>query len=181
REGTGRSHLGLTRVGERRPLVPPVGMCHVAWSGQPAIAAYIARAEPSLAPAMLQRLTDSFPLIRARGYAIAAKGPRATQPHDATWLPLDQVRDAAYWDSVAGMIGQLTAPEIQAFDPAEAAQAGVSYISAPVFSPEGRVAYQLVLSGLPSSLSATDIALHAERLCATAAAVTGETHGRQPT
>ena len=37
KEGTPQNHLGLTRVGERRPLLPPLGMCHIAWGGEAAI------------------------------------------------------------------------------------------------------------------------------------------------
>ncbi|MDE2404114.1 MAG: helix-turn-helix domain-containing protein [Sphingomonadales bacterium] len=180
REGTARSQLGLTRVGERRPLLPPVGLCHVAWSGPAAIDTYLAAARPHLDDALFGRLAEAIALVRRRGFAIAAKGLRAALGHDATWLPVDQVRDAAYWNAVFAMIGQLSPGEIQAFDLAEAAAAGVSHISAPVFAPSGSVAFQLVMSGLPSDLTAGQIAGHVERLCATAAQITSETHGRAP-
>jgi hypothetical protein len=49
-----------------------------------------------------------------------------------------------------------------------------------VFSPSGTVSLQLVISGLPKILSATKIERYAERLCATAALITSETHGRRP-
>jgi len=180
RTGTAQSHVGLTRVGERRPLVPPVGICHVAWSGEAAIAAYIARADGHLAPAALTRLRKAFAAVRQRGYAIAAKGPSRNGAHEATHTPADRVRDAAYWEGVMAMLGQLTPAEIQALDLAEATSAGVSYISAPVFAPDGRVAFQLVASGLPGGLDLAGIERHAERLCAAAAAITAETHGRAP-
>jgi len=180
KEGVAQSHLGLTRVGERRPLVPPVGISHVAWSGEAAISAYVAKAEHHLDKVLLQRLRDTFPLVRRRGYALAAKGPRAGSGHDATWLPIDQVRDAAYWNAVFAMIGQLTPGEIQVFDLSEATETGISYVSAPVFSPSGSVAFQLVASGLPRDLPVRDIERIIERLCAAAAAITLEMHGRPP-
>lgn len=43
REGSPQSHLGLTRVGERRPFVPPWGICHVAWGSEEAIQTYFAK------------------------------------------------------------------------------------------------------------------------------------------
>lgn len=180
KEGTAQSQLGLTRVGERRPLVPPVGISHVAWSGEDVIAGYVEKARPLLSKAMLQRLIDTFPLVRNRGFALAAKGPRAGKGHDATWLPMDQVRDAAYWNAVAAMIGELTPGEIQVFDISEAVKSGVSYISVPIFSPERKVAFQLVASGLPRDLTAPDIERNVERLTAAAASITIEIHGRAP-
>ena len=78
------------------------------------------------------------------------------------------------------MIGQLTPGEIQVFDLSEATETGISYVSAPVFSPSGSVAFQLVASGLPRDLPVRDIERIIERLCAAAAAITLEMHGRPP-
>ena len=180
KEGTPQSHRGLTRVGERRPLVPPVGLCHVAWGGDAVIAAYVEKAAPYVSAQVLQHLRESFPLIRRRGYAIAANGPNLNHSREATVLPADRIRDAAYWASVFDMVGHLTCEEVQVFDPEDAKASGISYISAPVFSPAGTVAFQLVITGLPSGLNGGEIERYAERLCATAAAITGETHGRSP-
>jgi hypothetical protein len=179
--GTARSHLGLTAVGERRPLLPPVGICHVAWSGDAAIAEYVGKAETCLSPEMLAHLLASFPLVRRRGFAAAASQEgTAYNSREITVLPTDRLRDAAYWQAVFAMIGQLTAEEIQIFDLAEIGARGLSYMSAPVFSPAGTVAFQLVISGLPRALSPAAAEAHAERLCAAAARITAETHGRAP-
>jgi DNA-binding IclR family transcriptional regulator len=57
---------------------------------------------------------------------------------------------------------------------------GLRYIAAPVFSPDGSVSLELVTTGLPSNLGAKEIERYTERLCAAAAVVTGEVHGRYP-
>ena len=180
KEGSPQSHRGLTRVGERRPLVPPVGLCHIAWGGDAVINAYIGKAAPYLSDAVLKHLSASFPLIRLRGYAVAANGPNLSLSRETTVLPADRIRDQAYWASVFEMIGHLTPEEIQIFDPGDAGPSGISYISAPVFSPAGAVSFQLVVTGLPGNLAAGEIERYAERLCATAASITSETHGRRP-
>lgn len=182
KEGTPRSpsHLGLTRVGERRPLVPPMGICHVAWSGQATIDAYVGKVAGYLSEAMRAHLRAAFPLVRHRGYAIAANGPNTSHSRQATVLPAGQSRDAAYWGSVFEMVGHLSPAEVQLCDLGEAGANGVSYISTPVFSPAGTVSFQLVISGLPSHLSAAETAHYAERLCTAAATITSETHGRRP-
>jgi DNA-binding IclR family transcriptional regulator len=185
KEGVAQSHLGLTRVGERRPLVPPVGMCLIAWSGEAAIGSYVAKAGTHLSAAMRAHLLAAFPAIRRRGYAIAALGRGSHKARQAMTLPNDQVRDAAYWSRVFELATQLTPDELQLLDAADGQAGngdgrGIGYISAPVFSPVGTVSLQLVLSGLPSDLTAKDIGIYAERLCAAAAVVTNETHGRRP-
>ena len=180
KEGSARSHLGLTRVGERRPLVPPVGLCHIAWSGDAVIDAYIEPARPGIDPKVHQHLLDALPLIRSRGFAIAANGPGAGKTRQTMVTRNARIRDAAYWSRVFELVGELTPEEVQLFDLDCVPGAGVSYIAAPVFSPAGTVAFQLVLTGMPTDLSRGQIRSHAERLCATAATITTETHGQVP-
>jgi DNA-binding IclR family transcriptional regulator len=182
KEGTpqSQSHLGLTRVGERRPLVPPMGICHVAWGGEETIQPYVGKVAAHLSEAMRKYLLASFPLVRKRGYAIAANGPNTSHSRQAMFLPIDQIRDAAYWASVFELVGHFSPKEMQLFDIGDAGADGIAYISAPVFSPSGNVSFQLVITGLPSDLSVQKIERYAERLCATAALITSETHGRRP-
>lgn len=180
KEGAPQSHRGLTRVGERRPLVPPLGLCHVAWGGEAGIAAYVDRAAPYIDEAMRAHLLAAFPLIRQRGYAIAANGPGAGHAREASALPTDQPRGEGYWASVFAMVARLTPNEVQLSDMADAGAEGVSYITAPVFSPAGTVAMQLVISGIARTLPPPEIERYAERLCAAAALITSETHGQRP-
>ncbi len=178
--GLAQSHLGLTRVGERRPLVPPVGLCHVAWSGEAAIKTYVDQADPHLGAMMREHLFATFSLIRDRGFAIAGNGPSSSRTRQTMVMPDDQIRDAAYWARVFELIGQLSPNEVQLCDLAQAKPLGVSYMAAPVFSPTGTVAFQLVISGIPTDLGVREIESYAERLCATAAVITAEIHGRPP-
>ncbi|HUD29207.1 MAG TPA: helix-turn-helix domain-containing protein [Novosphingobium sp.] len=180
KEGAPQSHRGLTRVGERRPLVPPLGLCHVAWGGEAAIERYVGRAAPYIGEEVRAHLLAAFPLIRRRGYAIAANGPGTSHTREATALSAGQARDEAYWASVFAMVGNLTVDEVQLFDVGGAGADGVSYITAPVFSPTGTVAMQLVISGIARTLPRDEIERYADRLRATAALVTSETHGKPP-
>jgi DNA-binding IclR family transcriptional regulator len=181
KEGMAQSHQGFTRVGERRPFIPPLGQCHVAWAGETAIQSYIAKVSGHLSAAMQAHLLAAMPLIRSRGYAIAANGPNTHKTRQAAVLPIGQSRDAAYWESVLGLAGQMTARELQLLDISEAGPEGISYLSAPVFAPDGSASLQLVISGMPNALSTKKIERYAERLCAAAALITSETHGQPPT
>jgi DNA-binding IclR family transcriptional regulator len=180
KEGTPQSHQGLTRVGERHLFVPPMGLCHVAWAGEEAIQYYLARVAMALSEEMRSHLLAAFPIIRRRGYAIAAYGPNSRKVGEATVLSMGQSSDRTYWPTALKLIGQLTLREVQLLDITDPAPDGFSYLSAPVFSPAGTVSLQLVLSGMPSDLSARKVERIAERLCATAALITNDTHGQAP-
>jgi len=180
REGTPQSHKGLNQIGERQPMVPPVGLCHMAWSGEKAIAAYIDKASAYMSEAMREHLLSAFPLIRQRGFSISAYGSTMRKLRQIMILPIGQIRDDAYWASVLEVTGQLSANELQLFNINEAIFEGISYISAPIFSPEGQVVFELVLNGMPTNLSAQEIEHYIEKLHTTAAIITSETHGRPP-
>jgi DNA-binding IclR family transcriptional regulator len=180
REGMPQSHLGLTQVGERRPFIPPWGLCHVAWSGDESIQTYLGRASEHLSKASRAHLLAAFALIRRRGFAIASRGPSTSEARRNTVSPVGRARDEAYLAAISKMVGQLSLKELQLLDVSEVGSEGISYLAAPVFSPTGTVSLQLVISGIPKLLSAAKIERFAERLCASAALVTHETHGKRP-
>ena len=180
REGRPQSYQGLNQVGERRPVVPPMGMCHIAWSGEQAIESYVAKVSAYLSAGLRRRLLSAFPLIRRRGYTIAANGPRIHKLRQATYLPIGRSRDQAYWRSLFELVGQLSAQELQLLSIDEAGTEGISHLSAPVFSPVGSVCLQLVISGMPVDLSVRQIERYVQRLCTAAAIITGDIHGRRP-
>ncbi|MFT3930183.1 MAG: helix-turn-helix domain-containing protein [Spongiibacteraceae bacterium] len=181
KEGMPQTHDGLNRVGERRPFVPPLGLGHIAWADKKTVADYLARAQSTLSDAMRDYLKTALDVIHQRGYAIAANGMALRALRQTATFPINGARDEAYWSRVHELIGALSEKEIQLFDIADAGNAGISYISAPVFSPTGAVTLELALSGMPDNLSAQEIERYIERLRATAAIVTSETHGRMPT
>ncbi len=180
KEGAPKSHMALTRVGERRPLIPPVGLCHVAWAGEAAIEAYIGKVDFYLSETVRKHLHDTFPLIRRRGYSISVTGPNAGHALQAMTLPIGRAPDAEYWTNLYELIGKIMPDEVQLFDLAGADETGIGHITAPVFAPDGTVAMQLVMIGMARKLGARDIEHYAERLCATAALITSEMHGRVP-
>lgn len=180
KEGSPQSHKGLNRVGERQPMIPPVGLCHIAWSNERTIQTYVAKAWAYMSESMRTHLLETFPLIRQRGYSIAGDGPAMRKLRQTMMLPIGQIRDDAYWSSALALTGQLSENELQLLSLDDVAVDGASYISAPVFSPEGTVAFELVITGMPTLLSPKELAHYADRLCATAAIITSESRGRVP-
>ncbi|HET8711279.1 MAG TPA: helix-turn-helix domain-containing protein [Spongiibacteraceae bacterium] len=180
KEGVSQTHDGLSRVGERRPFVPPLGLGHIAWADKKVLESYLVRAQSTLSDSMRDYLKQALEVIRRRGYVIAANGEALSALRQTTTLSIHRRRDDAFWSQVQGLIGALSEKEIQLLDIADAGSAGVSYISAPVFSPTGSVTLELALSGMPDNLNIAEIERYAERLRAAAAVVTSETHGTMP-
>ena len=178
--GTPQSHAGHQRVGERTPAILPVGIAPIAWAGERAIAAYMAKVDGHLSEPVRAHLREALPLIRRRGYSTAVAGPAISRLRQTMILPPDRPRDERYWASLYRLVGELSAAEIQVFDFRDAGPHSISHIAAPVFSPGGTVAFELLISGMPLNLGADAYEDYAERLKAAASVVTGETHGRMP-
>ena len=180
REGVPQTPEGLSRVGERRPFVPPYGLPHIAWAGEQAIDAYLAKSPAALEPRASAYLRHAIELVRARGYAMAANGPGQRRLRQTILRTAGPPRDAAYWQGVQAALAEISESELQLQRAGDVGPEGVGYISAPVFAADGSVALELTLGGLPAGLEASEIDRQAVRLCAVAALVTSETHGRAP-
>jgi DNA-binding IclR family transcriptional regulator len=180
KEGRPQTHDGLHRVGERWPIIPPVGLDLIAWSSEPEINAYLAKASAHLSESMQSHLLAALSIIRRRRYSIVAVGPALRRWRPTANLSIGRFRDSAYWSSIYALIGELSAAEIQLLDLSDASEIGIGYISAPVFSPAGTVSFNLTMSGMPNNLGAKKIEEYVEKLCAAAVVVTSETYGRLP-
>ena len=111
---------------------------------------------------------------------MAANGPAMRGLRQTMSSPNGYIRNDAYWAALHGAIGAMSEDELQLLNIPGRPTNGLRYIAAPVFSPDGSVSLELIATGLPSNLGAKEIERYAERLCAAAAIVTGEVHGRYP-
>jgi DNA-binding IclR family transcriptional regulator len=180
KEGLPQSHVSLNRVGERRPLVPPMGICHVAWGSGNTVKDYLTLAAQHMSAAGYSWLEASLKLIRSRGYAMGANGPHWRELRQVTVLPVGRPREASYWPAIFDLIHRLTRNEIQLADLNEVDSHGVAQITVPIFASDGSVSLQLVLSGFLPNASTKKMERCIERMLATASLVTSQLHGRVP-
>jgi DNA-binding IclR family transcriptional regulator len=180
KDGAPQSHDGLHQVGERTPLILPIAIGHIAWSSKQVIESYLSEASPYLSKALRKHTFAAISAIRRRGYAMAANGPAMRGLRRSMAWPNAHIRDDAYWAALHEAVRTMSEDELQLLHIPSKPTTGLRYIAAPVFSPDGSVSLELFTSGLPSNLGAKEIERYAERLCAAAAVVTGEVHGRYP-
>lgn len=170
----------LMRAGDRRPFIPPLGMVHAAWAEPDEQEDYVARAPAALSEAARAHVARGLEAIRRRGYAMSGSGPAFRALRYFTAAPVGYQRDEAYWAGLRQLIADLSEREMQLLDFDEAGPDGVTYVTVPVFSPNGQVSLELTLSGLPAGLGRAKVEHIIDRLCAAAEVVTSETHGRKP-
>jgi DNA-binding IclR family transcriptional regulator len=180
RQGLPQSHAGLNRVGERRPIVPPMGICYIAWGTGETLENYLSVAGAHMSEGSYSWLVESLKLIRSRGYAMCADGPHWRALSQATVRAIGRPRDAAYWAAIFNVIQQLTRKEIQLASFDEIDSDGVAQVAMPIFSADGRVSLQLVLSGFPRNMTARKMDRYVEKLGSTAISITSELNGRMP-
>src|SRR6516225_4021485 len=65
------------RVGQRMPLVPPVGSSFLAWSSETAIEAWITRMAPPGDSKFVEDWRQDLALIRKRGYQVTLRTPNS--------------------------------------------------------------------------------------------------------
>ena len=111
---------------------------------------------------------------------MASIGPGLTALRQIVDDHVDNYRDKEYWLQMQTLIGQLSPNEIQLLSLDDVGRERLGYIAAPVFSPGGEVVLEISITGIPGHVSAEEVEQYVERLRATAAFVTSETHGRMP-
>ncbi|MBU6268425.1 MAG: helix-turn-helix domain-containing protein [Sphingomonadales bacterium] len=180
REGTPRTYDGLTLVGERRAVVPSIGIGQIAWRGDAAIAAYLDSGTAYLSPDIRRHLERAIPVIRRRGYAMAAEGIGLHRLIKATVISPGEPEDETLSATAIRNAGEILASEFQMLDWDDAPGKGVNYVAAPVFSPEGEACLEIVMSAFPEGCSRSDLERFTARLVQAADYVTHEIRGRKP-
>lgn len=160
REGAAEPFRVTLDVGQRLPLVPPIGTVFVAWLPPTEIDRWLRRAGRDVTDDRLDRYRAAVDAVRRRGWSVGVEVPGAL----ASGTRLEEL---AHDESLL-----LELEKAQTYR--------LSHISAPVFGPDGSVVLALVLLGFPGLLRAEEVPELAERLVAAALTVTKSIHGRAP-
>ena len=152
------------RVGQRMPLVPPVGAPFLAWSSPGAIEAWIARMAPPGDPDFVAEWRQALALIRTRGYQVTLRSPERGD-FAALMAEMASSRKAPeYRDHVIDLIHAM---DERIFHPKsiEASERyHVALIAAPIFDRSGAAAFSLCLVGFPQMITGAKIKSLAEQL-----------------
>ena len=155
RFGPSSGHTPLIEVGQRLPLVPPLGTMYLAWSSPERIEAWLRRA-PDHSKQTTRHYRNVLESARTLGYSVglSVEGKQA---------------------AIGSVEGD---PAVLDIEPARHHR--VSYIAASTFDERGDVSLVLALGAFGEPLTVEEIESFAHRLRDTAVLITAKVHGKQP-
>jgi DNA-binding IclR family transcriptional regulator len=162
------------RVGERRPLVPPVGASFLAWSPEAETEAWIARSAGPYHDRLAEECRRSLALTRQRGYQVTL---RSTEGREISALMAEMASGRRAPESRDGVTRLINSLDLHLAQP-ETLEPDTLYdvvlIAAPIFDQSGRAAFSLCFGGFAERLSGATVLAHADRLVRTCVQVMRE-------
>jgi DNA-binding IclR family transcriptional regulator len=152
------------RVGQRMPLVPPVGSSFLAWSSETAIEAWITRMAPPGDSKFVEDWRQDLALIRKRGYQVTLRTPNSANIA-SIMANIASSRKAP--DFRSHMIDMIHATDERLFHPKSIESKEnylVALIGAPIFDQKGEAAFCLCLVEFPEKISGAKIKVYSDRL-----------------
>lgn len=161
----GRS-AGLN-VGERMPLVPPVGASFLAWGDEEEIEAWLDRAPPGQDDATISFWRDGLARIRERSYQVELRAPESSELAARMAEMAEGSRATRYKGDLLKLVQSFGRHPRQpeALEPAREYE--LILIAAPIFDQEGHCAYNLCLGGFAGPMKGGQVQEWGDRLVAT--------------
>lgn len=148
---TSHSNLGFALPrGARLPLRPPFGGIFFASSQQAAVDAWLAQLDPPVTEARRAEMSAGMAFVRDHGFQFTVRN-WTEQPGDTSpdWLFIEPIEER---------------PVMLVHELDEAARYRVAGVTAPVFGPDGAVAFVLALVGFTGEKTGQEVAFMGQRL-----------------
>jgi len=177
--GRPRARGADVRVGQRVPMIPPLGPVFIAWSPDDVVTRWLDALGPDDGDDERAHYRAALASVAERGFSVGLEsGARARV--GAVLAERAGLAGGGNPDpQVASLIAALRHDyEVLALDVTGAHR--ISNIAAPVFGPDGEVVLALTLHGFGAVLDERSIRRCADRLVSTTALVTRRTGGRPP-
>ena len=174
RAGEQRARGIAVHVGQRVPLIPPLGSVFIAWASADRAADWLARSPSAKsAKAVLAG-------VRSRGYSIALDDDARRGLGTALDRLADSPIDASLRSEVDAFVTELGHSEYQVTKLDRRRTYDVAMLAAPVFDSAGEAVLALTLLGFEPNLTADQVIAYGERLRDVGVVVTKRSHGRLP-
>ena len=169
-------------VGERLPLVPPIGAPFLAWSSQEEIRQWIDRRSTSLSPELRATLEDDLRLTRERGYQVHLRPPETRTIGSLMAEMAKSAHIVDYKDELRKLIEEFDTDICHPVSFAPDEDYDVMLITSPIFDADGRAVYNLAIGGFARQLSGRQLLAYADRLSRTCIEImrSDRTNGRRP-
>lgn len=164
------------RVGQRVPLIPPLGAPFMAWAPADQVERWLA-AEPR---AVAAQHLEVLAAVRERGYAITLQNPVRSQLGEVVANLSSSPHADELRRLMTSLIGELGHDVYHLARLDRGGRYEVGLLSAPIFNAHGNVAYTLSILGFREPLGADEIEGYASKLVARAMLATRKSNGRMP-
>ncbi|MFA5883937.1 MAG: helix-turn-helix domain-containing protein [Acidimicrobiia bacterium] len=176
--GRQQPHGVDVRVGQRVPLVPPLGSVYYAWAPPDEVDAWLGRAV--LTRAERDALGAVLVAVRSRGCSIGLDAPARHDLEAAIVHRSDEPTAPGVRDEIATSIARLAATEYHVRDLDARRRYDLSLLAAPVFDLEGRVPLAITLVGFAPGLRASEVDALVEQVRGAGIVATKLSRGRVP-
>lgn len=154
-------------VGERLPLVPPLGAPFLAWASDEVVEAWIARRASPPDESLSREWRRNLELTRQRGYQIGLRSSRVSSIGSLMAEMASGSHSGDYKDELSRFVNSLDHYEPQPETLRDDEEYDVMMIAAPIFDQHGVAAFNLSFGGFPNRLSGAMVASYGERLTRT--------------
>jgi len=168
------------RVGQRVPLVPPLGPVFLAYAEATAVDQWLVAGGLDPAGPEAKRYRGILQTVRRRGFSVALRQEAQSQLGQVMASLARNPRDVSLHTRLQHWLAELEQADYQLADLEPGARYDVTLVGAPVFDARGDVALALWALGFQQPLDGTALARCAERVRGAALRVTHATHGRVP-
>ena len=162
------------QVGQRVPMIPPLGAPFMAWAPEAQLREWLVEVPDK------ERYLTLLSLVRDRGYAVTLKNPVQSRLGEVVANLSSQPHETGLLRRMTSLIGELGLDvyHLGAIDPAGFYDVGM--VSTPIFNVHGHAAFTLSLQGFREPLSAASVQNYAERLMDCCLMITRLSNGRVP-
>jgi DNA-binding IclR family transcriptional regulator len=167
------------RVGQRVPLIPPLGFPFMAWAQEKEIQSWLARAADT-STEELAHYRDVLAVVRTRGFSVTLRNPVQRQLGEVVANLSAAPHAPVLRERMARLIADLGHKPYQLGPIDDALRYEVVLMSAPIFNAYGQVVYTISLLGFRAALTAAEIEEYAQKLVASSLLVTRKSNGRLP-
>ncbi len=146
-------------LGERIPLMPPLGEAYVAWLGDEQIAAWLRRAS-SQAPEVIAKYERRLADVRERGYAISRTNPDNAQQYADLRTAMQEYAAGELTPIRERAVRSVIAETSAFFETCDIVEDDVYHLGSvvvPVLGPDGRTAMCLRLTQVPQGVTGRQV------------------------
>jgi DNA-binding IclR family transcriptional regulator len=167
------------RVGQRVPMIPPLGPIFLAWGDEQRVDRWLDNLGPEDDEAERQHNRQALDKVRERGFSVGLESGARARSGRALMQLVEDPRD----DRLRGQARSLIAAmrhDYQAVDIDSTDKVLVSNMAAPVFGSDGEVVMALTLQGFAQPMTGAEIRAVADQLLSTTRHLTRESGGHAP-